>query len=241
MKDNHETCLKWYESSYSDGGGVKAQRLYPNEELCRFLGRNYFSKVPREKRSDIRILEIGCGSCSNLWMIASEGFETHGVDFSETSLELGDLMLRHWGVSAKLCKSDMCDLQYPDECFDCVIDVFSSYCLCEVDFHACLNEVQRVLRPGGVFFSYTPSTASHAFLNYAPSTKIDDWTLDGIRRSTSPYFGNHYPFRFITPEHYAGLLEERGFKIESLETVGRTYNYRSEYFEFVTISGRLHG
>jgi 2-polyprenyl-3-methyl-5-hydroxy-6-metoxy-1,4-benzoquinol methylase len=103
MKDNPDTCVKWYDSSYSEEG-IKAQRLYPNEELCRFLGRNYFSKVSREKRSDICILEIGCGSCSNLRMIASEGFDTHGVDFSETSPELGEQMLRHWGVPAKLSK-----------------------------------------------------------------------------------------------------------------------------------------
>src|ERR1017187_8965032 len=52
--------------------GFGAQRRYPNEELCRFMGRNYFS-VEHDKRHNIRFLEIGCGAGSNLWMLAREG------------------------------------------------------------------------------------------------------------------------------------------------------------------------
>ena len=67
--------------------GFNEQRRYTNEELCRFMGRNFFS-VSHEKRKDIKILETGCGSGANLWMITKEGFSTYGIDISQESLHL---------------------------------------------------------------------------------------------------------------------------------------------------------
>lgn len=49
-----------YESEYGKAG-LYAQRRWPNEEFCRFMGRNFFSK-PESERKDIRILEAGCGT-----------------------------------------------------------------------------------------------------------------------------------------------------------------------------------
>lgn len=235
MNEQQESCRIWYEQSYFEQK-FKAQRMYPNEELCRFLGREYFCRISREERKDIRILEIGCGSCSNLWMIAREGFDGYGLDLSAKAVELGKKMLISWGgINAHIQVASMCQLPYDTDSFDAVIDIFSSYCLCEDDLHICLDEVRRVLKSGEKFFSYTPSTNSDAFKKHKPSEKIDYWTLNGITRKTSPYFGNDYPFRFISPKHYKELLKEYGFNITYLETAGRTYRNMKEYFEWVTI------
>ncbi|MBX3457095.1 MAG: hypothetical protein KF820_01865 [Candidatus Paracaedibacteraceae bacterium] len=55
---------EYYEQSYGEMG-FGAQRRYPNEELCRFMGRNLFS-IPHSDRSHVKVLEVGCGSGSNL-------------------------------------------------------------------------------------------------------------------------------------------------------------------------------
>tara|TARA_Y100000588_G_scaffold297387_1_gene318086 strand:+ start:643 stop:1359 length:717 start_codon:yes stop_codon:yes gene_type:complete len=229
--------LEWYDKSYVQQG-FKAQRLYPNEELLRFLGREFFSTIERTKRRNIKVLELGCGTCSNLWMIAQEGFNAYGIDISPQAIELGQQMLNHWKVKAELLTGSMADLSFEDNAFDVVFEVFSACGLCESDFCVCLDEVQRVLKAGGFFFSYSPSTRSDAFTNPSPSRKLDEFTLDGIKRETSPFFGNDYPFRFISPKHYRQLLEERGFQVTYLETVSRTYRRMEERFEFVTIVGR---
>ncbi len=232
-----DTAKSWYESSYLEEG-FRGQRLYPNEELLRFFGRHFFSRVKHADRGSIRVLEIGCGSCANLWMIAREGFDAHGLDLSPAAIELGHKMLAHWSTSAKLTVGSMTSLPFEDASFDVVCDVFSSNCLVERDFRVCLSEVRRVLRPNGLYFSYTPSAASDAFEDHAPAKKLDEWTLDGVRRPTSPFAGNHYPFRFTTPERYRSLLVEAGLEVDYLETVGRTYRGREEHFEFVVVTGR---
>ena len=226
----------WYEASYSHSG-FGAQRRFPNEELCRFMGRHYFS-FPVEKRGDIRILETGCGSGANLWMIAREGFEAHGIDLSEVAIRLCAEMHRHYQTKATLAAGDMTACPYPNGHFDAIVDVFSSYCLDQAGFAAFLTEVHRLLKPGGRFFIYTPSKASDAFLNHAPANLIDPSTLDGIHRPDSPFSGNHYPFRFTTNDEMTAALQANGFQITYSETTGRTYNSGREYFEFVAVAAQ---
>ena len=225
------------EKSYSRAG-FKAQRLYPNEELLRFFGREWFGTTTVAERKAIKVLELGCGSCSNLWMISKEGFSACGIDISPTALQLGRKMLKKWGVSARLDLGSMTQLPYKDGTFDAVVDVFSAYSLCSADFEPCVKETARVLKKNGKFFSYTPSTTSDAFKSHAPARLIDRFTLNGIYRKTSPYSGNHYPHRFTDAAHFKKLLEMNGFRVTYLEIVGRTYRNMREKFEFVVAVGR---
>lgn len=201
------------------------------------MGRNYFSLSPDERKK-VRILEVGCGSCSNLWMIAKEGFVAYGIDLSEQSISLGKEMLKKWGTAATISVGNMCSLEFEDDFFDVIVDVFSSNCLPLDDFRTYLHEANRVTRLDGKLFLYTPSTGADAFKNYAPAQKIDDYTLNGIYRETSPYYGNFYPFRFEAPEHLQNTLLEYGFEVTSCEVIRRSYNNRAESFEHLSVEAR---
>ena len=226
-----------YENIYGENG-LRAQRSYPNEELLRFLGREYLSKVNYDERQNIKILELGCGSCANLWMIAKENFDAYGLDLSANGIAVGHKMLDNWQVKASLKVGSMTDIPFDDEYFDAIFDVFSTFHLNDYSFGICLDEVVRCLKPSGKFFSYTPSAKSDAYKNYEPAHKIDKWTLDGIKRNNSAYFGVNEIFRFIDAEYYRNLLKQREFEITYLESVGRTYSNCMEYFEFLTIVGK---
>lgn len=228
-----EDVRSFYEASYGSQG-FSAQRRYPNEEMCRFMGRHFF-RIPADRRRTIRILEVGCGSGANLWMIGREGFSAYGLDLSSEAIELCRRMLEAYGTTADLKVGSMTDTGYPACFFDAVVDVFSSYCLDNQGHSAFLDEVARILKPGGRFFSYLPSQESEVFRNPGPSTRIDDSTLDGIQRPDAPYFGNFYSFRFTTPDAYKADLGRRNFTIDAMERVGRTYRQMAEYFEFVVV------
>jgi SAM-dependent methyltransferase len=174
-------------------------------------------------------------------MIAREGFEAHGIDLSAEGVQLCEKMLAHWGTTATLKAADMTAIPYPDNYFDVLVDIFSSYCLDEAGFARFLDEVARLLRPGGRVFSYAPTKACDAYLKPGPARFLDASTLDGIRREDAAYAGNNYPFRFIAPDEFSAALEARGLRVIYRETVSRTYRDGEEYFEFVTIAGEKDG
>jgi ubiquinone/menaquinone biosynthesis C-methylase UbiE len=233
MGNSMDRVKNWYNDSYLNFG-LAAQRRYPNEEMLRFLGRNLFG-MPSELRKETHVLEVGCGSCANLWVVAKEGFDAHGIDLSPLSIELGKQMLDSWGVSADLKVASMTKLPYGDASFDIILDIFSSYCLNEEGFNLFLVEIKRVLKAGAKFFSYFPSKASDAFLNHSPSELLDTSTLNGIYRKDSPFSGNHYPFRFMHPEECKNVLNKHGFKVDYLETVTRSYRSMGEQFQHIVV------
>lgn len=190
------------------------------------MGRNFFP-VPPDRRSAVRILEAGCGSGANLWMIAREGFDAYGLDFSTASIALCRQMLARYGVSADLRVGDMVALDYEAASFDAVVDVFSSYCLDDAGHAAFLDNVQRVLKPGGRFFTYTPGKGS------------TDWTGPGnvVPAPGSPrvYGNNRYPFRYTTTEQLGSDLRRRGFEVAASETLRRSCERGAFFFEFVVV------
>ena len=231
-----EKVRAFYEASYSNLG-FSAQRKYPNEELCRFVGRN-FSQLSLDEKQAVPVLEVGCGSGSNLWMLAREGFDTFGIDLSPESLVLAERMLESYGTKASMSAGDMTQLEFPAGFFHAVVDVFSSYCLDANLARSFIASVSRVLAEGGLFFSYFPAKGSEAFTNHEPACMLDNDTLSGIYRTDSPFTGNHYPFRFLHPQEYEQMLIEAGFEVQYSEVVSRTYGRRKEQFSFITIEAR---
>jgi ubiquinone/menaquinone biosynthesis C-methylase UbiE len=147
-------------------------------------------------------------------------------------------MLDTWKVKAELKQGNFLDLPFKSKSFDVVIDVFSMYCVNHNDFLIALDEVYRVLKKDGSFFSYTPGQSSDAFKNYLPAEKIDKWTLNGIFRKDSPFFGNHYPFHFWKKEHYKKALINKGFSVNYLETVQRSYCRGQDNFEHIVVHAK---
>jgi len=223
---------EFYDRAYRTRGHA-AQRRYPNEELLRFIGSNFFS-LQREQRAKVRVLEVGCGSGANLWMIAREGFDAYGLDFSREALVLARKTLAEWGANATLTEGSMTKLPYKSDEFDVIVDIFSSCCLNEADFAKFVSEASRVLRARGCLFSYTPSKESDIFTGSSACERLDASTLDGIRRETAPYYGSFYPFQFSSPEDVGDEVARAGLRIASLERIGRTYRNCAEYFEFLS-------
>lgn len=226
-------ALDFYEKSYLSHG-FSAQRKYPNEELARFMGRNLFG-IAQTERASHAVLEVGCGSGANLWMIAKEGFQTFGIDFSKESLNLATKMLDSYNTRADLRVADMSDLPFENAFFDTVVDVLGSCYLNQSDGIRFLHTVNRVLKKGGLFFSYFPSKSSDAFTNKGDSELIDADTLSGITRKDSPYAGCLYPHRFLHPRQYELLLRQCGFSVKTSESITKTYNNRQEIFEMISI------
>ena len=104
--------------------------------------------IDRALVGDARVLEVGCGTGAMAQRIHElPGVTLVATDFSPRFVELTAAR----GVDAR--QADICYLPFDDASFDVV---FAGWMLYHVrDIERALNEVRRVLRPGGTFVAVT--------------------------------------------------------------------------------------
>ena len=214
--------------------GFAAQRRYPSEALIQFLARHYFT-LPRTKRRRVKMLELGCGSGANLWMVAHEGFDAYGTDDAPTALKLCRKMLKSWKVSAHLSLADMRTQVFPNAIFDAVLDVISMQHLNLEDHTRAYRIAYGALKRGGRFFSYHLGSASSSFKG-AHSRLIDRYTVERVNNSRVPLSGNG-PICFISAKLMSSMVEKAGFANIAIEKVKRTY-VTGKVIEYLVLEAR---
>ncbi len=222
-----------YENGYKKYG-LNFQRKYPNEELCRFFGRNFFS-TKIKKRKKIKILETGCGTSGNLKMISKEGFSAYGIDISSEAIKLSKKTLGKEKLECNLIVGDFTSMPYKNKNFSCVVDIFSSCCLDKKKGAKYIKEISRILKKNGKFFSYFPSKKSDMFKTHYIKTMHDTDTIKSLKRK-SAYKIDHL-IRFMSMKQYCKLLIGNGFKIKYKEELMRTYFSGKEKFYFLVVEG----
>ena len=84
-----------------------------------------FVTLLKKKNKKARVLDLGFGAGRNLIYMANQGFEAHGVEMSETGLNVTKERLRKRNLEAQVLKGDMNLLPYIDSCFDVVMCLFT--------------------------------------------------------------------------------------------------------------------
>jgi len=227
--DNHE-----FEKQYKKSG-FASQRRYPNEQVIQFLAAHYFS-LSRPKRKKIKVLELGCGSGANLWVIAKEGFDAYGMDNAPSSLPLCKKMLESYGAAAKLSVGTFRALEYKNDFFDAVVDILTIEHTDLRGHQEAFTEVFRTLKHGGRFFSWHLGTKSANFIR-GGGKKLDRYTVDNTPKTDVPYANNGITC-FITAPLAKKMLAQAGFVDISIERVTRTYKQMTQEVEFFAISAR---
>lgn len=216
--------------------GARSQRSYPNESLIQFIASNWFA-LELEQRKEVRILEVGCGSGANLWMLAKEGFSVYGLDSSQRGLDLAKHQLAEkWGVTANLKHGSATELPYDTGFFDAVIDIVTLQHLNLTNSAIALAEISRVLRKGGLFFSYRLSDRSTMFLN-SGGTFIDSVTVDNITDTAMP-LNNNGPTSFWSAGLVKKMYSEQDITVDAIEHLGRTYGNGRTLVEYLAVTAR---
>lgn len=123
--------------------------LDATDEANRYSVQLYHAVVNGVNLANMRVLEIGSGRGGGAAYIKHyhKPAQMIGVDFSAKAVALCNEVYNVPGLS--FVQGDAEDLPFDDNSFDAVINVESSHCYGSVD--AFLNQVRRVLRPGGYF------------------------------------------------------------------------------------------
>ncbi|MCU6712458.1 class I SAM-dependent methyltransferase [Paenibacillus sp. J5C_2022] len=97
------------------------------------------------------VLDIGCGMGRHALALAEAGYKVTGVDLSEILLKEARAHDPNGAVTWR--HGDMRDLPFPDGSFHATVNMFTSfgYFSSEADNVRVLEQIRRVLKPGGAF------------------------------------------------------------------------------------------
>ena len=99
------------------------------------------------------VLDCGAGGRNPpLALFIDYGFKTAGVDISPSQIEASHEYEKKHGVDLNIVLGNMLDLDFPDESFTCVYSFNSSIHLTKKDTEKAVDEMLRVLKPGGVMY-----------------------------------------------------------------------------------------
>jgi len=99
-----------------------------------------------------RLLNVGCAHGPD-FLPFKQGFDLHGVDFSSEMLKMAQKYARKFNFSVNLSLAEASCLPYAGETFDWAISVATYHHLRDTEERqAALDELRRVLKPGGEAF-----------------------------------------------------------------------------------------
>ena len=184
---------------------------YPSENLIKFISK----KFDHSDRKQKKILEIGCGPGANIWYLSREGFDTYGIDASKVAINRAQERIKKNQLRASLQVGDISKLPYEKEFFSAVVDCACLYNNDREKTKIILEEVKRVLKPEGLFYSQTFSEDTYKGQTFK---KLKE--LEFKDSSDGPFFGSGF-FRLANKrsieELYSGL-----FNIKSISRAQQT-------------------
>lgn len=103
-----------------------------------------------------RSIDLGCGTGANVVYLAEQGFDSHGVDFSNVAVQKARRRAEQAGVTATFVVADLTSevLAGVDGPFDFLIDFGTLDDLRGEAREAMARTITRLSRPGSKFFEY---------------------------------------------------------------------------------------
>jgi trans-aconitate methyltransferase len=157
-----------------------------------------------DAKSGEYILDLGCGDGQLTQCIVATGANVLGVD---TSVEMVAAARERW-IEAEIASAE--SLPFGDGIFDAVFSNAALHWMRDQD--SMLDEVHRVLKPGGRFVAEMGGHGNIAAIRVALTAVLARHGFGDCEPGV-----NYYP----TPESYSNRLERHGFQVEQMALTPR--------------------
>jgi SAM-dependent methyltransferase len=199
-----------YGRGYFLGSDSKAGRQAVSE-LKQATARLYLSEIRRYHGPVVgRLLEIGCGDGDFLELAEVEGWRVTGIEYSSAACEKARQRLK----SGEVRDGELQQAGLPAEQFDlCVLSDVIEHVRSPLDF---LQEIHRVLKPGGTLFVVTPS--------------LDSWSARFLRQRWMEFKAEHLTYfdrqtlqTALCKSGFCDVIVQPGWKILNFDYARRHF------------------
>ncbi len=187
---------RWYEAWDDPVALLRAESRIKHPWILKKI-RDHFAEAK------VEILDVGCGAGFLANEFALEGYPMTGVDLSPESLKVAHIYDQTKTV--KYLEADALKLPFPDKSFDVVtcLDFLEHV----KDPERYIEEISRVLRPGGIFFFHTFNRNP---LSWLFVIKFVEWLV----KNTPKHM--HVIELFIKPSELAGFCRNSGMEVGAM-------------------------
>lgn len=188
---NIQRAFKEWADAYKQEGG----NVWPNETLIRIVKGDYIPNLPKDFRGK-KVLDVGCGTGTNLLLFASLGAELYGCEVHDDIVKMAKQKLNDFGYRSDIRLGENRRLPFDTRFFDYLVSWnVIHYEDEEQKIIEAIAEYARVLKNGGRIFISTTGP-QHMILEGAESLGNHRYKIGnagGFRK------GEIY-FYFCTPE-----------------------------------------
>ena len=162
---NNRPCGSWLAGEAAPG----SPEFFDRTELARYQREPFIGRFARfDEWRGKSVLEVGCGTGSDLSMFARHGAHTFGLDLTQTGATLATQRLRHHNAAGFAMVADCERVPFADDTFDLVYSWGVIHHSPNTPLAA--KEIVRVTKPGGrivvMIYNRRSLVALQAYLMY---------------------------------------------------------------------------
>jgi glycosyltransferase involved in cell wall biosynthesis/2-polyprenyl-3-methyl-5-hydroxy-6-metoxy-1,4-benzoquinol methylase len=199
-----------YDANYFLGSESEAGRDTVSK-IKQATANLYLSEIRRYHGSENgRLLEVGCGEGDFLVSAEADGWQVAGVEFSPPACKIAQQRLKNGKVTC----GELQQASLASEQFDlCVVSDVIEHVRAPMEF---LQEIHRVLKPGGTLFIATPS--------------IDSWSARIMRQRWMEFKAEHLTYfnrqtiqTALFKSGFREIIVQAGWKILNFDYIRRHF------------------
>jgi ubiquinone/menaquinone biosynthesis C-methylase UbiE len=210
MSTREDEMRETWDRSFEEQIARQAYNTAPVEALVRSMSYYLRDRYSPEEQQGLHGAELGCGAGPNLVWMAERGMRVSGVDISPTALDLCRQTLDragHSGRAGSLVEASVTDVPWEDASLDVALESCVFQHLDREERLAAFREVDRLVKPGGLFVGHMLEQQHTVFEKRAAEQLPEDpGTLRLEEGGSNVYLTNIGLSHFFTKDEFAELL-----------------------------------